>query len=36
MRSRIALWLLFKHDALYWRVPWLWSRRLNDWLLRQI
>jgi hypothetical protein len=30
------MWLLFKHDALYWRCPKLWTRPVNNFLLRMI
>ena len=30
------IWLLLKHDRLYWVYPKLWSRRLNDFIMRRI
>lgn len=36
LRCRLAIWLLFKHDALFWRCPWLWTKTVNAFLLRMI
>lgn len=34
--SVVALWLLPLHDLLFWHARFLWSQRVNDWLLRRI